>query len=66
METKLEVHATIELDAEIITVIVQKAKEAAKKSGKRPDPAESMNILISRFLVEKDFRSFVENPENYL
>lgn len=66
MGTKLEVHATIGLDAAILPIIVQHAKEAAKKAGKKPDPAESMNALITRFLVEKDFRSFAENPANYL
>lgn len=66
MGTKLEVHARLELEAEILAVIVQNAKEAAKKLGKKPDPAESVNALITRFLVEKDFRAFVENPGNYL
>lgn len=65
MASTLEVHATLALDADILTIIVENAKVAAKKFGKRPDPAEAMNELITRFLVEKDFRAYAENPENY-
>jgi hypothetical protein len=37
----------------------------ARERGEKPDPAETLNLMLTRFLAEKNFEAYVENPENY-
>lgn len=62
------VRANVEMTAESLQAIVQNAK---KLSGKdqggyyHVDTADMVGRLVSRFLLEKDFESYVKDPGNY-
>lgn len=65
MTDTVTVHARISLSAGTLASVVKHSKRWAREQGGRPDPAETLNQLLTRFLEEKDFESFTDNPENY-
>ncbi|MBW1896217.1 MAG: hypothetical protein JRI47_04100 [Deltaproteobacteria bacterium] len=64
----LIVRANVEITADSLKAVVENVKEIAgpdEKGVYRVDPAEKVSEMISRFLLENDFESFVKNIDNY-
>ena len=64
----LSVHVNIQISANAIQAIVANAKRTVPKSPDgtyRVDTAEYVGTMVSKFLAEKEFDSFVMNIENY-
>ena len=64
----LMVRANVEMTAASLEAIVKNAKKLSgpdEKGVYRVDTAEKVNEMISRFLLENDFESFVKNIDNY-
>ncbi|MBW1859853.1 MAG: hypothetical protein JRI70_07215 [Deltaproteobacteria bacterium] len=64
----LRVRANVEVTAASLQAIVANAKKISgpdEKGGYRIDTADKTSEMISRFLLENDFESFVKNIENY-
>jgi len=59
------IHANISVSAETLAAVVLNSKKLARERGEKPDPAETLNLMLTRFLAEKNFEAYVENPENY-
>ncbi|MCD6560192.1 MAG: hypothetical protein B1H11_12585 [Desulfobacteraceae bacterium 4484_190.1] len=62
------VRANVEMTPASLQTIVQNAKKIAGKDEKgyyTVDTADKVSEMISRFLFEKDFESFVKNIDNY-
>ena len=65
---KLAVHVNVEISAAALQAIVANAKLMALKDTEgncRVDTADQVSIMISRFLDEKNFDSYVMDPSNY-
>ncbi len=65
---KLNVHVNVEISPSALQAIVANAKHTAPKDANgtyHVDTSEYVSAMISRFLVEKDFDSFVMNIDNY-
>ncbi|MBW1744433.1 MAG: hypothetical protein JRJ47_13540 [Deltaproteobacteria bacterium] len=66
-EDTLMVRVNVEVTAASLKAIVANAKKIAgpdEKGGYRIDTADKAGEMISRFLLENDFESFVKNIEN--
>ncbi|MBW1677205.1 MAG: hypothetical protein JRF30_08420 [Deltaproteobacteria bacterium] len=64
----LMVRANVEMTASSLQAIVENAKKvsgADEKGVYRVDTADKVSEMISRFLLENDFESFVKNIDNY-
>jgi hypothetical protein len=64
----IKVHANVEITVASLQAIVENGKAIAGKNEKgvyRVDTADKVAEMISRFLLEKDFESFVSDIENY-
>jgi hypothetical protein len=64
----LMLRANVEMTAASLEAIVENAKKLSgpdEKGVYRVDTAEKVNEMISRFLLENDFESFVKNIDNY-
>ncbi|MFO8085521.1 MAG: hypothetical protein R6U27_14525 [Desulfobacterales bacterium] len=64
----IKVHANVEITVASLQAIVENAKAIAGKNEKgvyRVDTADKVAEMISRFLLEKDFESYVSNIDNY-
>ena len=64
----LMVRTNVEMTAASLEAIVENAKKLSgpvEKGVYRVDTAEKVNEMISRFLLENDFESFVKNINNY-
>ena len=64
----LLVRANVEMTAASLQAIVENAKKISgpnEKGGYRVDTADKVSEMISRFLLENDFESFVKNFDNY-
>jgi len=64
----LMVRTNVEMTAASLEAIVENAKKLSgpdEKGVYRVDTAEKVNEMISRFLLENDFESFVKNIHNY-
>ena len=64
----LVVRANVEMTAASLQAIVENAKKISgpsEKGGYRLDTADKVSEMISRFLLENDFESFVKNFDNY-
>jgi len=64
----LVINARIEITSHALETIVKNAKRLAGKDSRgryQVDTAEQVGRMISRFLFEKDFDSFVEDIANY-
>ena len=65
---KLTVHVNVEISPSALQAIVANAKHTAPKDANgtyHVDTAEYVSAMINRFLVEKDFDSYVMNIDNY-
>lgn len=63
------VRANVEMTTASLQAIVQNAKKVAGRDEKgryRVDTADKVSEMISRFLLENDFESFVKNIDNYM
>ena len=64
----LAVNVVIELTPAALQAIVENAKRLTGRNEKghyKVDTADKVGEMVSLFLAEKDFESFVKNPENY-
>jgi hypothetical protein len=64
----LMVRANVEMTAASLAAIVENAKKLSgpdEEGGYRVDTADMVSEMISRFLLESDFESFVRNIDNY-
>ncbi len=64
----LVINAAVEISANALEAIVENAKRMTGRNEKghyRVDTAGKVGEMISRFLSEKDFESYAQNPENY-
>ena len=67
-ENTLAVNVVIELPPAALQAIVENAKRLAGRNEKghyKVDTADKVGEMISRFLAEKDFDGFVNDPINY-
>lgn len=65
----LSVHVNIRISANALQAIVANAKRTAPKSPDgtyRVDTADYVGKMVSRFLAERDFDSFVMDIDNYV
>lgn len=65
---KLSVHVNVEISAVALQAIVANAKLTAPKDANgnyHVDTADYVSAMISRFLAERDFDSFVMDADNY-
>ncbi|MEJ2156922.1 MAG: hypothetical protein P8X96_16415 [Desulfobacteraceae bacterium] len=65
---RLSVHVKIEISANALQAIVANAKRTVPKSPDgtyRVDTADYVGTMVSRFLANRDFESFVMDVENY-
>ncbi len=63
------VRANVEMTTASLQAIVENSKKVAGRDEKgryRVDTADKVSEMISRFLLENDFESFVKNIENYM
>jgi hypothetical protein len=64
----LMVRANVEMTAASLQAVVENAKKVSgpdEKGVYRVDTADKVSEMISRFLLENDFESFVKNIQNY-
>ena len=67
-EEKIAVNVNIDIAPLSITAIVENMKKIAGRDEKgiyRIDTADKVSEMISRFIQEKDFQSYVEDINNY-
>jgi hypothetical protein len=67
-EDTIVVNATVEMTTRSLGDIVSMAKALTGRDHKghyHVDTAEAVNKMISRFLLEKNFESYVRQKENY-
>lgn len=67
-KNKLSVHVNIKITDSALQAIVFHAKQIAEKNVKgvyRLDTADQLSAMVTRFLEEKDFDSYVQNIDNY-
>ncbi|AOY57921.1 MULTISPECIES: hypothetical protein [Desulfococcus] len=65
----LMINATVEITARALEAIVENAKQIAgcdEKGRYHVDTADKVGEMISRFLFEKDFESYVQQRENFM
>jgi len=66
---RLTIHANIQISASALQTIVANAKKVAPRDGGgslRVDTADWVSQMISKFLEEKDFESFVKDGSKYM
>ena len=64
----ITVRAIVDMTTASLEAIVENAKEIAGRDEKgryRVDTADKVGEMISRFLLEKDFESYVKNIDNF-
>ena len=67
-QDKLNIHVNVQISAFALQTIVAYAKKVAAKDSSgsaRIDTADWVSHMISRFLEEKDFESYVQDESNY-
>ena len=67
-ENTIAVNAVIEITPNALQAIVENAKRITGRNEKghyKVDTADKVGEMISRFLIEKDFESFAQNPDSY-
>ncbi len=65
---KLSVHVNVQISADALQAIVANAKKMATRNANgvyHVDTADQVSVMITRFLDEMDFDSFVEEIDNY-
>jgi len=64
----IKINAVLEITAESLRTIVDQVKKMTGKDEKgvyRVDTADKVGEMISKFLLEGNFESYVKNPNNY-
>jgi hypothetical protein len=64
----IEVHANIVMTTESLKTIVKNTKKMVgtnEKGHYKVDTADAVSGMVSRFLLEMDFKSFVKDEKNY-
>ncbi len=64
----IEVHANIVMTTESLRVIVDNTKKMAGRNEKghyTVDTADAVSVMVSRFLLEKNFESYAKDEKNY-
>ena len=64
----LAVSVVVEITPAALQAVVENAKRLAGRNEKghyNVDTADKVGEMISRFLAQNDFESFVNDPENY-
>jgi len=64
----MTINATLDIPAAALQAVVENAKQKAGKDAKgvyRVDTYGKVGEMISKFLVEKDFLSYVQDIENF-
>jgi hypothetical protein len=64
----LDVNVNVEITADALETIVQTVKEKAGRNEKghyKVDTHAAVGEMITRFLFQKDFDGFVQDPANY-
>jgi len=64
----IAVNVVIELTTNALQAIVENAKRITGRNEKghyKVDTADKVGEMISRFLIEKDFESYAQNPDSY-
>ena len=64
----IEVHANVVMTTESLKAIVDYAKRMAARNEKghyTVDTADAVSGMVSRFLLEMDFESYVKDEKNY-
>jgi mannitol-specific phosphotransferase system IIBC component len=67
-DDKLSVHVNVQITAATLQSIVSNAKRIATRDANgsyRIDTADQVSIMITRFLDEKDFETYVKDIDNY-
>ena len=67
-EDTIAVNVVVEMTTASLKAIVENAKRLSGRNEKghyTVDTADKVSEMISRFLLEKDFESFVKTVENY-
>jgi hypothetical protein len=67
-QNTIVVRANVEMTTASLQAIVANAKKVSgpdEKGVYRVDTADQVSAMISRFLLENDFESFVKDIENY-
>jgi hypothetical protein len=65
---KLSVHVNVQITASTLQSIVSNAKQVATRDANgsyRIDTADQVSAMITRFLDEKDFETYVKDIDNY-
>jgi len=68
MSESIRIHATIELDSEVLENVKSRCKVIAKKKNikmSEVDPADMVGELISKFLAEKDISEYSKDIKNF-
>jgi hypothetical protein len=66
---RLTIHVNIQISASALQTIVANAKKVAPRDGGgalRVDTADWVSQMVSKFLDEKDFESFVKDGSKYM
>jgi len=64
----ITVHVNVEITAASLQTIVENVKQLAGRDENgvyRVDTADKVSEMISRFLLDNDFESYVKHIENY-
>lgn len=61
------VNVNLEIDVEALEAVVANAKKMDSQGagGARLDTADTLSLMISKFLWKENFSRFVKNSENY-
>jgi hypothetical protein len=67
-DDKLSVHVNVQITASTLQSIVSNAKQVATRDTNgsyRIDTADQVSAMITRFLDERDFETYVKDIDNY-
>ena len=68
-DDRLTIHVNIQISASALQAIVANAKKVTPRDGGgslRVDTADWVSRMISKFLEEKDFETFVKDSSKYM
>jgi len=68
-DDRLTIHVNIQISASALKAIVANAKKVTPRDSEgslRVDTADWVNQMISKFLEQRDFESFVKDGSNYM
>lgn len=68
-DDRLTIHVNVQISASALQSIVANAKKVTPRDdggSLRVDTADWVNQMISKFLEQRDFESFVKDGSNYL